>query len=76
MKIKIPFTRKEVILDPVYEGLFFMLAVYALFAITLLLFAAFGAKILFTIMGVFILAHLFKTSEIKEMEVDNVKKEE
>jgi len=73
MKIKIPFTNKQIILDPVYEGLFFMLGIYALFAITLLLFAAFGAKTLFAIVGVFVLTHLFKTSTIEEAEDSNVK---
>ena len=73
MKIKIPFTNKQVILDPLYEGLFFMAAVYAVFAITLLLFAAFGAKTLFGIVGFFILIHLFKTSTIEDTESGNVK---
>ena len=74
MKIKIPFTNKQVILDPLYEGLFFMLSVYALFAITLLLFAAFGIKTLFGIVGFFILIHLFKTSTVEDVEANNVKK--
>ena len=73
MKIKIPFTNKQVILDPLYEGLFFMLGIYALFAITLLLFATFGAKTLFGIVGAFILVHLFKTSTVEEVENKNVK---
>ena len=73
MKIKIPFTNKQVILDPLYEGLFFMFCIYAIFSITILLFVALGAKALFGIIGAFILVHIFKTSTIEEMENENVK---
>ncbi len=76
MKIKIPFTRKEVILAPVFEGLFIMLGFYSVFAIAILLFAAFGAKNFFLAVGIFLFVGLIKTSEVKETEVDNVKKEE
>ena len=30
MKIKIPFTNKQVILDPLYEGLFFMFCIFSI----------------------------------------------
>jgi len=73
MKIKIPFTNKQVILDPLYEGLFFMLCIYAVFSITILLFVALGAKVLFGIIGAFILVHIFKTSSVEEVEDSNVK---
>jgi len=73
MKIKIPFTNKQLILDPIYEGLFILLGFYALFASSILAMAAFGPTKMCIFIGVVILIHALKTSEVKELEVENVK---
>ncbi len=73
MKIKIPFTNKQIILDPVFEGLFIMLGFYSVFAITILLFAAIGAKNFFLAVGIFLFVGLIKTSKLENAEVENVK---
>ena len=66
MKIKIPFTNKRVILDPIYEGLFILVGFYALFAISVLAMAAFGPTKLCAFIGVLILIHMLKTSQVEE----------
>lgn len=68
MKIKIPFTRKQVILDPIYEGLFMLLGIYALFALMVMSMAAFGAKNMLIIAATLILFHMIKTSKIEKEE--------
>jgi uncharacterized membrane protein YeiB len=68
MKIKIPFFNKQIILDPVYEGLFMILGFYALFALTFLSLAAFGVKNLLIITTSLILVHMIKTSKIEKGE--------
>ena len=73
MKIKIPFTNKQVVLDPIYEGLFILLGFYALFALSILAMAAFGPTKLCIFVGILITIHMLKTSEVKELEVKNVK---
>ena len=65
MKIKIPFVNKQIILDPVYEGLFIILGFYALFALIVILMAAFGAKNMLLISLTLIIFHMIKTSKIE-----------
>lgn len=72
MKIKIPFTNKQVVLDPIYEGLFILLGIYALFALSILAMAAFGPTKICIFIGAVILIHFLKTSKVKELEVENV----
>ena len=73
MKIKIPFTNKQVVLDPIYEGLFILVGFYALFALSVLAMAAFGPTKLCIFIGILILIHMLKTSQVEEFEVKNVK---
>lgn len=68
MKIKIPFFNKQIILDPVYEGLFVILGFYALFALMVTLMAAFGAKNMLLISLTLIVFHMIKTSKIEKGE--------
>lgn len=75
MKIKIPFTNKSIILDPFYEGLLFLLAIYAIFALTVILFSAIGPANFFLIVGIFLIVGLFKTTEIEDIGVQDVEKE-
>ena len=75
MKIKIPFTNKQIILDPVFEGMFIMLGIYSIFAITILLFAAIGAKNFFLAVGIFLFVGLVKTSKIEKTGGNNVKEQ-
>ena len=73
MKIKIPFTNKQIVLDPIYEGLFILIGFYALFALSVLAMAAFGPTKLCIFIGILILIHMLKTSQVEEFEVKNVK---
>ena len=73
MKIKIPFTNKRIILDPIYEGLFIMLGFYSIFAITILLFVSIGANNFFLAVGIFLFVGFIKTSRIEDAGGRNVK---
>ena len=66
MKIKIPFVNKQIVLDPIYEGLFILLGIYALFALMVTSMAAFGAKNMLIIAATLILFHMIKTSKIEK----------
>lgn len=68
MKIKIPFVNKKIILDPIYEGLFMLLGIYALFSLVVMSMAAFGAKNMLIIAATLILFHMIKTSKIDKEE--------
>jgi hypothetical protein len=69
MKIKIPFTNKQIILDPIYKGLFILLGFYALFPLTFLLLEAFGVKNMLITTLSLILIHMFKTSKIEKGKI-------
>jgi len=68
MKIKIPFVDKQIVLDPIYEGLFMLLGIYALFALSLLSLTVFGAKNMLIIAASLTLVHMVKTSKIEKEE--------
>jgi len=68
MKIKIPFSKKQIVLDPIYEGLFILLGFYVLFALMIVSMAAFGAKNMLIIAATLILFHMIKTSKIEKEE--------
>ena len=71
MKIKIPFVNKQIILDPIYEGLFILLGFYALFALLILAMSAFGASNVFIIASVLVFIHLAKTTKIEGVNNEN-----
>lgn len=68
MKIKIPFSKKQIVLDPIYEGLFILLGFYALFVLMIMSMAAFGAKNMLIIAAILIVFHMIKTSKIEKEE--------
>ena len=68
MKIKIPFSKKQIVLDPIYEGLFILLGFYALFVLMIMSMAAFGAKNMLIIAEILIVFHMIKTSKIEKEE--------
>ena len=72
MKIKIPFTTKQIIVDPLFEGLLIMLGIYTLFAVFVILFAALGSKTFFIFAAVFFITGFIKTSKIENVEVQDV----
>ena len=76
MKIKIPFTNKQVVLDPVFEGLLVMISIYTFFATMIILYTTLGAKLFYIAVASFFVTGLIKTSKIENVGDDNVKEDE
>jgi len=76
MKIKIPFTNKRIVLDPLFEGLLVMISIYIFFATMVILYATFGVKLFYTAVASFFIVGLIKTSKIENAGDDNVKEKQ
>lgn len=76
MKIKIPFTNKQVILDPLFEGIFVMLSIYTFLATMIILYVTLGAKLFYIAIASFFITGLIKTSKIENVGDSDVKEGE
>jgi hypothetical protein len=75
MKIKIPFTTKQIVVDPMFEGILVMLSIYTLFAVAIILFSLLGSKTFFIFAASFFITGFIKTSKIEETGVRDVEEE-
>jgi len=76
MKIKIPFTNKQVVLDPIFEGMLVMLSIYTFLATMVILYATLGAKLFYIAAASFFITGLIKTSKIENIGDSNVEEGE
>jgi hypothetical protein len=76
MKIKIPFTNKQIVLDPIFEGILVMLSIYTFLATMIILYATLGAKLFYIALASFFITGLIKTSKIENSGDSNVEESE